>query len=47
MEAGRVADSDYVYVKAIAKGNTLMKIDRNGKLLSGWYKKLYYKKCII
>ena len=47
MEAGRVSDSDYVYVKAIVKGNTLRKFDRNGKWLSGWYKKLYDKKCII
>ena len=29
VEAGRVSHSDYVYLKAIAKGNTLMKFNRN------------------
>ena len=29
VEAGRVSHFDYVYVKAIAKGNTLMKFNRN------------------
>ena len=29
VEAGRVSHSDYGYVKAIAKGNTLMMFNRN------------------
>ena len=29
IEAGRVPHSDYVYLEAIFKSNTLMKIDRN------------------
>ena len=29
IEAGRVPHSDYVYLEAISKSNTLMKIDRN------------------
>ena len=29
VEAGRVSHSDFVYVKAIAKGNMLMNLNRN------------------
>ena len=46
-EVGRVPHIDYVYVEAISKSNSLMKLDRNWKRLRGSYKNLYGIKCII
>ena len=47
IEVGRVPHIDYVYVVAICKSNSLMKIDRSCKRLRGSYKKLYSIKCKI
>ena len=41
IEVGRVSYTDFVYLKAISKSNTLMKFDRNGKRLRWSNKKLY------
>ena len=40
IEAGRVLHTDYIYIEAVSKSNTLMKLDRNLKRLRASYKKL-------